>query len=172
MKCPNHAAGCEWKGTLGHSVQHCDCLRLSTAQILKEVVTGDCNKASCKITLTESARNVCTIVSTAVRKMCSRSLLVLVTISNSVTGTHCGMAEIPREIIEKHRKKYPNEVLPCKFHNIGRTKMVQRKLLQDHLETNEDQHFDQALTKMAELSIQFKGLEERLANLEQQNAGW
>ena len=176
VKCPNHDAGCKWTGTLGDSLQHCDQCQFEVIYcpnserdcdvrlqrgFMQDHAERECEKRMyhCQYCGTE---DVFSFITCDHLKQCHRYPVSC--------PNHCGAAEIPREIIEKHRKKCPNEVLPCKFHNIGCTKMVQRKLLQDHLETDKDQHFDQALTKIAEMSIQFKNLEERLANLEQQNA--
>lgn len=176
VKCPNYHAGCEWKGTLGDSLQHCD-------QCLYEVIHCPNFEEGCDVRLQRA------LMQDHAEKDCEKRMYQCQYcrgegVFSLVTGDHlkecrryplpcpncCGVTEIPRENVDKHRGKCPNEVITCKFHNIGCTKTVQRRSLQEHLETDKDQHLDQALTKIAEMSFQFKNLEERLAALEQKNA--
>ena len=185
VKCPNYSNGCEWKGTLGDSLQHCD-------QCLYEVIHCPNLAKGCAATLQRVKMQDHT------ERYCEKRMYQChychgVDLYSVITGkhlqechryplscpNHCGETEIPRENVGKHREKCLNEVLPCKFGDIGCTEMVQRRSLQEHLETEKDQHLDHALTKTAEMTVQFKKLraqmtqlqlEERLAALEQQNA--
>ena len=185
VKCPNHDDGCEWKGTLGDWVQHCD-------QCLYEVIPCPNSAEGCavklqRVKIQDHAEMECTERIYECKYCRGHGIF------SYVTGFHlteclcypipcpnnCGETEIPRQVMDNHRKKCPNEVLQCKFADIGCTKMVQQRSFHEHLETEKDQHLDLALTKIAEMTVQFKQLrqqmnqvqlEERVEVLEKQNA--
>ena len=185
VKCPNHKDGCEWKGTLGDSAQHCN-------ECLNEIVHCPNSAEGCLVTLQriqmqDHAERYCK------KRMYECQYCHRRGVISEITGNHlktcyrfpipcpngCGETRIPRENIDNHCDKCPNEPLPCKFVNIGCTKMVQRRSIREHLETEKDQHLDLALTKIAKMAVQFHQLQmqvtqlqigRRLATLEEQNA--
>ena len=186
VKCPNHSNGCEWKGTLGNVVQHGDqCLyeiiccpnsgKGCTVKLqrvkMQDHTLRDCPKRECECEYCHK-RGVYAFMTGKVHlKVCPRYPICC--------PNRCGETKIPRDSVSNHREKCPNEALPCKFADIGCTKKVQRQRLQEHLETAKDQHLDQALTKIAEMTVQFKKIqmqmaqlqnEDRLAALEKKNA--
>ena len=173
VKCPNHNEGCEWKGTLGDSIQHCNLC-------LYEVIHCPNSAKGCAVTLQRDKMQI------HAQRNCSKRMYECEychrqDVFSFITGRHlngcqrypvpcpncCGETEIPRANVDNHRDKCPNEPLPCKFVDIGCTKMVQRRSLSQHLATEKDQHLDLALTKIAEMTVQFKALQIQMTQLQE-----
>ena len=173
VKCPNHSEGCKWKGTLGDSAQHC-------TRCPFEVIHCPNSPEGCTVKLQRIKMQNHAARECKKRKhhcqFCNK-----VGVYSLITGEHlqmchrypiacpndCGQTEIPREYLDSHREKCLKEVLPCKFADIGCTKKVQRQSVQEHLKTEKDQHLDQALMKIAEMTIQFKELQEQVTRLQE-----
>ena len=79
---------------------------------------------------------------------------------------NCGESDIERKDVEAHKQVCPNEMVKCSFFVAGCCEL-KRKDLEDHVASNEKQHLDLVMKKLAKTQQQLDDLTVKTMVLEQ-----
>jgi hypothetical protein len=163
VKCPNQQKGCEWVGSLGEAMDHC---QLQGGCDYEDVYcTNNCGMCGQRKGMKQHELEECSertyscphcgkvdtysVITTHHYFLCAQYPLKC--------PNNCKEETIARNLLEDHlNTKCPKKKVSCRYKSLGCDVEVEREQLEKHEEISKDEHLRLAMEKVMDLSCRME----------------